>query len=135
MSVSTSKTVLTILVNLQDLKFMNLILKISVSKLFTKKRKKLQAFLIKLKLYIEFNADKFIHKMNKNLFITFYFKNIVFNWVNFQLHKFLNKSSQKKKQDKILIYSDFQKFKKDLWQIFEIIDEKWITKQQLHILQ
>ena len=104
-------------------------------KLFIKEREKLQAFLIKLKLYIKFNADKFTYKMNKNLFITFYFKNTAFNWVNFQLHEFLNKSSQKKKQDKILIYSDFQKFKKDLQQIFEIIDEKWTTKQQLHILQ
>ena len=33
------------------------------------------------------------------------------------------------------MYSDFQKFKKDLWQIFEIVDEKWTVKQQLYILQ
>ena len=134
MFISTLKAVLTISINLQSLKQINLISKISVSKFFTEKQRKLQAFLIKLELYIEFNADKFIHKMNKNLFVTFYFKNTVFNWINSQLHEFLNKSSQKKKQDRTLIYNDFQKFKKDLQQIFEIIDEKWTAKQQLYIL-
>ena len=67
-------------------------------------------FLIKLELYIRFNANKFTHKINKNLFATFYFKNTTFNWVDFQLHEFLNKSSQKKKWNKISIYNNFQKF-------------------------
>ena len=128
MSVSTLKTVLTILINLQSLRSADLILKIFILKLFTEKREKLQTFLIKLKLYIEFNADKFTHKMNKSLFVTFYFKNTAFNWINLQLHKFLDKSSQKKKWDEILIYSDFQRFKKNLHQIFKIIDEKQTVK-------
>ena len=113
---------------------MNLISKISVLKLFTEKREKLQAFLIKLELYIKFNTDKFIHKMNKDLFVTFYLKNAAFNWINFQLHKFLDKSSQKKEWNETSIYSDFQKFKKDLWQIFRIINEKQTAKQQFYIL-
>ena len=58
---------------------MNLVLKISVLKFFTEKKEKLQTFLIKLKLYIEFNTNKFIHKINKNLFVTFYLKNTAFN--------------------------------------------------------
>ena len=135
MSVSTLKAVLMTSVNLQSLRFTDLILKIFVLKFLIKKKEKLWTFLIKLKLYIKFNTDKFTHKMNKNLFITFYLKNAAFNWVNFQLHEFLDKSSQKKKWNEISIYSDFQKFKKDLWQIFEIIDKKWTTKQWLHILQ
>ena len=135
MFISTLKAVLMISVNLQSLKFINLISKISVSESFTREQEKLQAFLIKFELYIEFNTNKFTHKMNKNLFITFYLKNVVFDWINFQLHEFLDKSSQKKKRDDILIYSDFQKFKEDLWQIFRIINEKQTTKQQLYILQ
>ena len=97
MFINTLKAVFMILINLQSLKQINLISKISVLKLFIRKQEKLQAFLIKLELYIEFNADKFAHKMNKNLFIIFYLKNAAFNWINFQLHEFLNKSSQKKK--------------------------------------
>ena len=79
MSVSTLKTVLMISVNFQSLRFTDLVLKISVLKFFTEEREKLQTFLIKFELYIEFNADKFIHKINKDLFITFYFKNAAFN--------------------------------------------------------
>ena len=33
--------------------------------------------------------------MNKDLYTIVYFKNAVFNWVNFKLHEFLDKLSKK----------------------------------------
>jgi len=53
--------------------------KISVLNIFTDKQEKLQIFLTKLKLYIEFNHEKFRFKMNKKLYIVFLLKNAVFN--------------------------------------------------------
>jgi len=47
---------------------MNTVLKMSSFDAFTDKKKKLQDFLIKLKLYIRFNQMKFIMKINKDLY-------------------------------------------------------------------
>ncbi len=55
------------------------VLKVSASDAFTDKREKLQAFLIKLKLYIEFNQAKFRFEMNKDLFTVSYLKNAAFD--------------------------------------------------------
>jgi len=55
------------------------VLKIPALNAFTDKRGKLQAFLTKLKLYIEFNQAKFRSKMNKDLFTVSYLKNAAFN--------------------------------------------------------
>ncbi len=66
--------------------------------------------------------------MNKNLYIIVYFKNVAFNWVNFKLHKFLDKSSRKHKVNKDLIFNDFKKFKKELWKTFRVINEKKVVK-------
>ncbi len=52
--------------------------------------------------------------MNKDLYTVIYFKNAVFNWVNFKLYEFLNKSLRKHKVDKKSIFNDFKKFKKEL---------------------
>jgi len=54
-------------------------LKVSALNAFTDERGKLQAFLTKLKLYIEFNQAKFRFKMNKGLFTVSYLKNAAFN--------------------------------------------------------
>ncbi len=62
---------------------------------FSSKYKKLQSFLTKLNLYIDFNQKKFSSKMNKDLYTVVYLKNAVFNWVNLKLHKFLDKSLKK----------------------------------------
>jgi len=55
------------------------VLKVSALNVFTGERGKLQAFLVKLKLYIEFNQAKFRFKMNKGLFTVLYLKDAAFN--------------------------------------------------------
>jgi len=105
-----------------------------VSETFTDKREKLWVFLTKLKLYIEFNKNRFRFKMNKKLFVTFFFKNAVFNWIDFKLYEFLDKSSQEKKRNREFIFSNYEKFKKELWWVFEVVDEKWATEQHIHVL-
>jgi len=55
------------------------VLKVSALNAFTDEREKLQGFLIKLKLYIEFNQVKFRFKMDKGLFTVSYLKNAAFN--------------------------------------------------------
>jgi len=55
------------------------VLKVSALNAFTDKRGKLQAFLIKLELYIEFNQAKFRSEMDKDLFTVSYLKNAAFN--------------------------------------------------------
>ncbi len=46
---------------------------------FNKEHKKLQSFLIKLNLYIDFNQKKFNFKINKDLYTVIYLKNAAFN--------------------------------------------------------
>ncbi len=111
------------------------VLKVSALNVFTDKRKKLWAFLIKLKLYIRFNQMKFKFKMNKDLFTVLYLKNAAFNWVNLKLHKFLDKTSKKQMNNKKSIFSDYKKFKNELLKAFEIVDEKWAAERWLHILK
>jgi len=79
MTISAQKSALTSQVNLQDLQQMINVLKVLTLNAFTDEREKLQAFLIKLKLYIEFNQVKFRFKMNKGLFTVLYLKNAAFN--------------------------------------------------------
>jgi len=79
MTISAQKSALTSQVNLQDLQQTIDVLKISAFDAFTDERGKLQAFLIKLKLYIKFNQAKFRFKMNKGLFIILYFKDAAFD--------------------------------------------------------
>jgi len=79
MAISAQKSALTSQVNLQDLQQTIDVLKISALNVFTDEREKLQAFLIKLKLYIEFNQVKFRSEMNKGLFTVLYLKNAVFD--------------------------------------------------------
>jgi len=55
------------------------VLKVPTPNVFTDKRGKLQGFLIKLKLYIEFNQVKFRSEMNKGLFTVSYLKDAAFN--------------------------------------------------------
>ncbi len=127
MSVSTQKAVFISTVNLQNLEGlqeMNNILKILMLNVFSNEHKKLQSFLTKLNLYIDFNQKKFNFKMNKDLYTVVYFKNAVFNWVNLKLHEFLDKSSKKQDVNEELIFSNFKKFKKELQKTFEVINEK-----------
>ncbi len=73
--------------------------------------------------------------MNKDLYTVIYLKNAAFNWINFKLHKFLDKSLRKHKVNKETIFNDFKKFKKELWKIFEVINEKKAVKQWLYVLK
>jgi len=79
MAISAQKSALTSQVNLQDLQQMINVLKVSTLNAFTGEREKLQAFLIKLELYIEFNQTKFRFEMNKGLSTVSYLKNAAFN--------------------------------------------------------
>ncbi len=58
---------------------MNNILKILMLNVFSSKYKKLQSFLTKLNLYIDFNQKKFSSEINKDLYTVVYLKNAVFN--------------------------------------------------------
>jgi len=106
-----------------------------VLNVFSNECEKLWSFLTKLNLYIDFNQKKFNFKMNKDLYTVVYLKDAAFNWVNLKLHEFLDKSSKKWDTDEELIFSDFKKFKKELWKTFEVIDEKRAAKQWLHTLK
>jgi len=79
MATSAQKSASTSQVNLQVLQQMIDVLKISTLNAFTDEREKLQAFLIKLELYIEFNQVKFRSEMDKGLFTVSYLKNAAFN--------------------------------------------------------
>ncbi len=79
MAISAQKSASTSQVNLQGLQQMIDVLKVLALNVFTDEREKLQAFLIKLKLYIEFNQAKFRFEMNKGLFTVLYLKNAAFN--------------------------------------------------------
>ncbi len=67
--------------------------------------------------------------MNKDLYTIVYLKDAVFNWVNLKLYEFLDKSLKKWDINEELIFSDFKKFKKELWKTFKVIDEKRAVKQ------
>jgi len=114
MTISAQKSALTSQINLQDLQQMINVLKILAFNAFTDKREKLQAFLIKLELYIRFNQTKFRFEMNKDLFTVLYLKNAAFNWVNFKLHEFLNKTLKKQINNKKFIFDNYKKFKNEL---------------------
>ncbi len=73
--------------------------------------------------------------MNKDLYTVVYLKDTTFNWVNFKLHEFLDKSSKKQDINEELIFNDFKKFKKELWKTFEVINEKRAVKQWFYTLK
>ncbi len=82
MLVSMQKAVFISIINFQslkDLQEMNNILKILMSNVFSDEYRKLQSFLTKLNLYIDFNQKKFNFKINKDLYIIVYLKDTVFN--------------------------------------------------------
>jgi hypothetical protein len=135
MTTSAQKSASTSQVNLQDLQQMINVLKVSALNAFTDEREKLWAFLIKLKLYIEFNQAKFRSEMNKGLFTVSYLKNAAFDWVDLKLHEFLNKTSKKWMNNKKFIFSNYKKFKDELWRAFKVVDKKWAAERQLHILK
>jgi len=79
MATSAQKSASTSQVNLQGPQQTINVLKVPAPNVFTGKREKLQAFLAKLKLYIEFNQARFRSEMNKSLFTALYLKNAAFN--------------------------------------------------------
>jgi len=135
MTISVQKSALTSQVNLQGLQQMIDVLKVLTLNAFTDERKKLWVFLIKLKLYIEFNQAKFRFKMNKDLFTVSYLKNAAFDWVNLKLHEFLDKTSKKWMNNKEFIFDNYKKFKNELQRAFRVVDEKWAAERRLHILK
>jgi len=111
------------------------VLKVLTLNVVTDEREKLQAFLIKLELYIEFNQTKFRFKMNKDLFTVLYLKNAAFDWVDLKLHEFLDKTSKKWINNKKFIFNNYKKFKDELQRAFKIVNEKWAAERRLHILK
>jgi len=79
MATSAQKSASTSQVNLQGHQQMINVLKVSTLNAFTGERGKLRAFLVKLKLYIEFNQTKFRSEMNKGLFTVSYLKDAAFD--------------------------------------------------------
>jgi len=79
MAISAQKSASTSQVNLQGHQQTINVLKVPALNAFMSEREKLQAFLIKLKLYIEFNQTKFRFEMNKGLFTVSYLKNAAFD--------------------------------------------------------
>jgi len=135
MTTSAQKSASTSQVNLQDLQQTIDVFKISALNAFTDERGKLQAFLIKLKLYIEFNQTKFRSEMNKGLFTVSYLKNAAFNWVDLKLHEFLDKTLKKWMNNKKFIFDNYKKFKNELQRAFRVVNKKWAAKRWLHILK
>jgi len=135
MTISAQKSALTSQVNLQGLQQTINVLKIPTLNVFTDEREKLQAFLIKLELYIEFNQAKFRFKMNKGLFTVLYLKDAAFDWVDLKLHEFFDKTSKKWMNNKKFIFSNYKKFKNELQRVFEVVNKKQAAKRQLHILK
>ncbi len=111
------------------------VLKVSALNAFTDEKEKLWAFLIKLKLYIEFNQAKFRFKMNKDLFTVLYLKAAAFDWVDLKLHEFLDKTSKKQMNNKKFIFNNYKKFKDKLQRAFRVVNKKWAAERQLHILK
>ncbi len=111
------------------------VLKVPALNAFTKEREKLQAFLVKLELYIEFNQAKFRFKMNKGLFTISYLKNAAFDWVDLKLHEFLNKTPKKWMNNKKFIFSNYKKFKNELQRAFRVVNKKQAAERRLHILK
>jgi len=72
--------------------------------------------------------------MNKKLYTVFLLKNAVFNWVNFKLHEFFDKTVKKRNENKELIFNDYWKFKKKLHWVFKIINKKQAAKWWLYVL-
>jgi len=68
-------------------------------------------FLVKLKLYIEFNKKKFSRDLEKTLFTITYLKNAVFDWVNSHLQEFMKMSDEKKAKDENTIFTSFSHYK------------------------
>jgi len=112
--------------------------------IFTDEQEKLWVFLIKLELYIEFNHKKFRFKMNKRLYTVFLLKNAVFNWVDFKLHEFLDKTVKKKWRQKINIWW-LQKVQRETsmnlqnnwqeissWIMYSYSAAEWISDQVLN---
>ncbi len=135
MTTSAQKSASTSQVNLQGLQQMINVLKVPALNAFTGERGKLWAFLTKLKLYIGFNQVKFRFKMNKGLFTVSYLKDAAFDWVDPKLHEFLDKTPKKWMNNKKFIFSNYKKFKNELWRAFRVVDEKQAAERQLHILK
>ncbi len=135
MTISVQKSALTSQVNLQGLQQTIDVLKIPAPNVFTGERGKLQAFLVKLKLYIGFNQAKFRSEMDKGLFTISYLKNAAFDWVDLKLHEFLDKTLKKQMNNKEFIFDDYKKFKDELQRAFKVVDEKQAAERQLHILK
>ena len=124
MTTSAQKSASTSQVNLQGLQQTIDVPKVPAPNAFTGEREKLQAFLVKLKLYIEFNQTKFRFKMNKGLFTVLYLKNAAFDWVDLKLHEFLDKTPKKWMNNKKFIFSNYKKFKDELQRAFGVVDKK-----------
>ncbi len=111
------------------------VLKVSALNVFRDEREKLWAFLVKLKLYIEFNQAKFRSEMDKGLFIVSYLKDAAFDWVDLKLHEFLDKTPKRWMNNKKFIFSDYKKFKNKLQRAFRVVDKKQAAERWLHILK
>lgn len=105
--------------------------KMSVPDAFTGERGKLPAFLAKLELYIGFNQAE----MDKGLFATSFLKDAAFDWVDPNLHEFLDKTPHERNADKESIFGNYRKFKEEPQRAFGVVDEKRTAERRIHVLR
>ena len=103
-------------------------IKINKFDIYREDRNKLNNWLTQVDVYFAFNH---VFKSKKTLFASIFFKDKVEAWLKSQLRKYLDDDENDTK-----IFANYDKFKKEIRRIFEIVNEKFTTKRNFqHITQ
>ena len=95
---------------------------------------KLCPYIIQLKLYIEFNEQKFSEDQDKTLFGISWLRDTAFNWADLTLTEFLKKNVKDKWADNSFI-SDYAQYKVEIKKMFGIVNEWEAAEWKLHTLR
>ena len=107
---------------------------VKVLDLYYEECDKLCPYITQLKLYIEFNGQKFSEDQDKTLFGISWLRDITFNWADLTLTKFLKKNVKDKQADDLFI-SDYVQYKVEIKKMFSIVNEWEAAEWKLHILR
>ena len=110
-------------------------LKINTPEPFDGSRGKLRAFFSKIKLFFEFNVDRFPTDKHKVLFASTYLRSPAFKWFNSFLTDFLNNEPDKKDDDTIKVTQNYLNFKNKLRQVFGDFDEEHSAERRMQSLR
>ncbi len=58
----------------------------------------------------------------------------MFNWIDLSLQKFIEKTLAEKVEDTEFMFINYNKFKKEIWRVFSVIDKKCAAEQKIHTL-